>query len=124
MTKTEKVLLVLTAACLLLTVGLTESAPREAVTPSPVYRSAEATAAPADALWLDVTRSIDLNHAPARELEALPGIGETLAGRIAAYRQEHGPFTCVEELLLIEGISEATLDKLLSQAAVRGDENG
>lgn len=48
---------------------------------------------------------IDLNKATAEELEALPGIGEVTAGKILAYRKEHG-FTMVEELMLVDGIGE------------------
>ena len=39
------------------------------------------------------------------ELDQLPGIGEVLAGRIVAYREENGPFTAVEELLEVSGIA-------------------
>jgi competence protein ComEA len=35
-----------------------------------------------------------------------------LAGRIIAYRSEHGSFIAVEELLDVKGIGEATLEKL------------
>lgn len=39
----------------------------------------------------DAEHPLDLNAADEEELALLPGIGETLAGRIAAYREEHGP---------------------------------
>jgi len=54
-------------------------------------------------------RGIDLNRATAAELEALPGVGPVLAGRIVAYRDLHGPFTAVEDLLDVGGIGEAKL---------------
>jgi competence protein ComEA len=54
-------------------------------------------------------RGIDLNRATAAELEALPGVGPVLAGRIVAYRDLHGPFTTVEDLLDVGGIGEAKL---------------
>lgn len=56
---------------------------------------------------------LDLNTASAAELEALPGIGPVLAERIMSYRAEHGPFTSVDQLMDIEGISTATLEELL-----------
>ncbi len=51
---------------------------------------------------------LDLNTATAAELEALPGIGEVMAGKIIAGR----PYGRVEDLLLVKGIGEATLEKL------------
>lgn len=57
----------------------------------------------------DAEHPLDLNSAAEEELALLPGIGETLAGRIAAYREEHGPFSAPEDLLLVEGIGEKTL---------------
>lgn len=59
-----------------------------------------------------VSTPLDLNSATAAELETLPGIGPALAGRIVAYREEHGPFTSVEDLLQVSGIGPATLERL------------
>lgn len=53
--------------------------------------------------------SIDLNRATAAELEGLPGVGPVLASRIVAYRDLHGPFAVVEDLLDVGGIGEAKL---------------
>ena len=55
---------------------------------------------------------LDLNHATAQELTTLPGIGEVLAQRIVDYREAHGPFQSVEELIAVEGIGEGRLEKL------------
>ena len=52
---------------------------------------------------------LNLNTAPARELERLPGIGKTLAQAIVEYREKHGPFRSVEELLQVPGIGEKRL---------------
>lgn len=59
-------------------------------------------------------RAIALNTANAKELELLPGIGPVLAERIVAYRQEHGPFKSLDELLAIKGIGPKTLEKFRS----------
>ena len=49
-------------------------------------------------------RLLDINRATARELEGLPGIGPTLAGRIVDYRQRKGGFQSINELKLVPGI--------------------
>lgn len=55
---------------------------------------------------------VDLNAASPEQLDALPGIGPALAARIVAYRDEHGPFTEVEQLNKVKGIGARTLEKL------------
>ncbi len=52
---------------------------------------------PAGSGGSDAQLKIDVNHATASELEALPGIGPTIAARIVRSRGSH-PFTRVEEL--------------------------
>lgn len=53
-----------------------------------------------------------LNLAGVEELETLPGVGPVLAERIVAYRDEHGPFAVVEDLLDVPGIGEGKLAAL------------
>ena len=55
---------------------------------------------------------IDLNTAPAKDLERLPGIGEARAADIVDYRNEFGSFTCIEDITKVSGIGEGTLDAL------------
>ena len=49
---------------------------------------------------------VNLNTALKEELMTLPGIGEELAERIITYREQHGPFQTVEELMNVSGIGE------------------
>lgn len=48
--------------------------------------------------------AIDINKATASDLQKLPGIGPSLAKQIVAYRNKHGPFRRVEDLMAIKGI--------------------
>ena len=48
--------------------------------------------------------AIDINKATANDLQKLPGIGPSLAEQIVAYREKHGPFRRVEDLMAIRGI--------------------
>ncbi len=52
---------------------------------------------------------VDLNLAGVSDLESLPGVGPVLANRIVDFREEHGPFSTVEDLLDVPGIGEAKL---------------
>lgn len=52
---------------------------------------------------------VSLNGATASELETLPGVGPVLAERIVAYREDHGRFETVEDLLDVPGIGESKL---------------
>lgn len=61
---------------------------------------------------------INLNCASADLLEALPDIGPVLAERIVRYREEHGRFRRVEDLLEVSGIGPKTLDKLRDRVTI------
>jgi competence protein ComEA len=47
---------------------------------------------------------LDINRADGDALQGLPGVGPTLARRIVAYREAHGQFRRVEELMEVPGI--------------------
>ncbi len=53
--------------------------------------------------------ALDLNQATLEDLEALPGIGPALAGRIVDYRQRHGPFKNIDDLENVSGIGPKKL---------------
>lgn len=53
-----------------------------------------------------VSNQISLNRATAAELEALPGVGPALAGRMIDWRTANGGFKKKEDLLHISGIGD------------------
>jgi competence protein ComEA len=55
---------------------------------------------------------IDLNTATVEMLDALPGVGPVLAGRILAWRTTHGRFRSIDELGEVSGIGDAILTQL------------
>lgn len=71
-----------------------------------------------DVTSASLPQRIDINHAEAWLLAALPGIGDTRAGDIVAYRQQNGPFRTVSDLLKVKGIGQATLDSIKDMVAV------
>ena len=58
------------------------------------------------------TTLVNVNLAGPEELETLPGIGEVLAAAIVQYREEHGPFTSLDQLEDVSGIGPVTLEEI------------
>ena len=66
---------------------------------------------------------ININTASREELMSLPGIGEARAEAIIAYREEHGAFQSIEDIMQVSGIKEGAFEKLKAKIKV-GSENG
>ena len=54
---------------------------------------------------------IDVNAASVEELVSLPYIGQYTANQIIQYRQNHGPFTALEQLKNVKGIRDKNFEK-------------
>lgn len=54
---------------------------------------------------------VNVNEADAATLAGLSGIGQARAEAIIAYREEHGPFKVIEDLVNVKGIGPAFIDK-------------
>ncbi len=61
---------------------------------------------------------VNLNTATAEELDTLPGVGPVTAQAILEWREQNGGFTSVQELLEVDGIGPATLEKLTPHVTV------
>ena len=76
-------------------------------------RPQELTAGPVDTAALAArTAALDLNTATEAELDDLPGLGPALAGRIVAWREEHGPFPAPEDVTQVEGIGPVLYEQI------------
>lgn len=75
-------------------------------------------AKPADSINPPISpgNPVDLDTAPAGEVEKLPGIGPALAKRIVADREANGPFGCLAGLDRVKGIGPALLARIDSLA--------
>lgn len=62
---------------------------------------------------------VDLNTAGMDQLCELPGIGESKASAILAYRDKYGPFSSIDELMQVNGIKEGTFAKIKDRIAIR-----
>ena len=95
-------------AAIIAAAAFTVAAPSSA---SPLQgKSQDTKAAPAQV--------VNLNTAPAEQLERLPGVGPSTAARIIEYRQKNGGFKKIEELMNVRGIGEKAFLKMKSQLTV------
>ena len=61
---------------------------------------------------------VNINTADRERLMTLPGIGESKAQDIIAYREKHGDFVSIEELMNISGIKESLFEKIREKIVV------
>jgi len=86
-----------------LALGLAQVARAESSGMPPPCPSADAPTTP---------KVLDLNRADERALLELPGIGPARARAIVSFREQHGGFRSVSQLLQIRGIGRALLKQL------------
>ena len=62
--------------------------------------------------------AVNINSATREMLMTLPGIGESKADAIVAYRQSHGPFGSLEALMDVPGIKEGVYEKIKDRISI------
>ncbi|MFN8373884.1 MAG: ComEA family DNA-binding protein [Anaerolineae bacterium] len=98
--------------------GITENADMTRVNPTDILRDGDQVHVPA--LGTPDTalptpsggEVVYINSATVEELMTLPGIGQTTAEAIIAYRDANGPFASLDDLDQVEGIGPSTLANL------------
>lgn len=100
--------------------GNTASAsPEKAVSKAVSSKAVSKASSRASSKTATVSFPLDLNAADESSLDAIPGIGPVLAGRIVAYRKENGAFQNVEELKNVKGIGDKIYEKISPYVTVR-----
>lgn len=62
---------------------------------------------------------VNINSATKEQLMTLPGIGESKADKIIAYRESNGGFSSTEEIMQISGIKDGLYNKVKDKICVR-----
>ena len=55
---------------------------------------------------------VNINTAGAAELKTLNGIGDKRAADIVSYRDSHGTFSCIEDIMKVPGIKDGIFSKI------------
>ena len=61
---------------------------------------------------------VNINTATLDQLDSLPGIGPALAQRIIDYREKHGAFRSIQDLLNVSGIGDKKFADIKSRVTV------
>ena len=65
------------------------------------------------------TSLININTATSDRLCELPGIGESKAADIIAYREKHGPFEAAEDIIKVPGIKLSLYERIADKISVK-----
>ena len=71
---------------------------------------------------LSAAQLININTADKATLMSINGIGEKRAEAIISYREQHGPFKSVEQLLEVQGVGPSILDKNKDTLTVKNEQ--
>ena len=62
---------------------------------------------------------VNINTANEVELQRIPGIGETIAGRIVAYRKQNGKYKTIEDIQNVSGVGTSKFQKIKQYICVK-----
>lgn len=62
---------------------------------------------------------VNINKATAAELTSVPGIGESTAQKIIAYREENGKFKAIEDIKNVSGIGDSKYNSMKDSISVK-----
>ena len=79
---------------------------------------AKSESASGGAIEQTIDVKININSAGPAELQNITGVGPTIAQRIIEYREQNGPFEKIEEIKNVNGIGDATFEKMKNEIAV------
>ena len=104
--------------------GMTEDAGAEAVNQAEIVTDGQMLRIPtiAEVLAAQEDASCDsgatddgllnINQAEVADFMTLPGIGQSKAEALVKYREEHGKFSSIEEIMNVDGIKEGVFNKI------------
>ncbi len=121
LSKTELAALIFMSLLILITVAVVclRSSATQAVTVSLTQLVSPAPSGTAEGQ--DAALLVDINTADENALCALPGIGQTLAARIIAYREQIGGFKSIEEIMDVPGIGSGKFEKIKNGITVSAE---
>ena len=99
-------------------VHIYQIAPAEETQPEEAEEAEEPAEEAAEETEPAVVFPLNINTATIPELDQLPGIGPVLAQRIVDYREAHGGYKAVEELVKVNGIGDSKLMEILDLITV------
>ena len=115
LTRAEKIILVLTLLFLAFTLGVHFGGQQRDNFTISTHPRGESVVSAGDHGGIG---KVNINTAGKEALMLLPGIGEVLAERIIAYREEHGLFASIDHITRVEGIGNGIYSKICTSITV------
>ena len=92
-------------------IQLKENADISSLNPNMVLKDADVLSIPYHTDEEELPR-ISINQATREELQQLDGIGPSTADAIIQYREEHGLYQTIEDIMKVKGIGNAKFEKI------------